>query len=350
MRRIILYSLLLFVNLLWAQNEPPNITYYGKLDMINHVKLSEMDYEVVYEIELIEKDIIRAKSKLEYIQSRLIGLEKILEVSRDFEDIYIKAERKYNKSKEKQLFLINDIEEYISIENGLLYNIYNGQLKQKKIIDLSPDKKLLKNLKEEANNYSDLARLQINEAYSNISYEKIAEAMKTSNLLYEKAINKQRMALSHCLDVALENTDKSDKIVLFAKNDSGGQDTIAKNSGNASLLELVNAKPNINKHIVFKIQLGAFGAKVDKTKFYKLGFMTFYKHDTDYNKVLVGSYYSYRAALKARNVIVNTTDSKDAFVVAYEKGNRITIEEAINKEDNTLEKAAYINYKNSFKK
>lgn len=349
MRRFVLYSLLLLANVLWAQNQSSKTTYFGKLDMINHIQMSDLDLEVVYEIELIEKDITRAKTRLEYTQNRLNGLEKILEVSRDFEDIYSKAEKKYNKSKEKQLFLINDIEEYISIENGLLYNIYAVQLKKSKLIDKGDDKKLVRNLKSEADNYSDLARLQINEAYSNISYEKIAEAMKTSNLLYEKAINKQRLALSHCLSIALENEGAEGRTMLFANKEFSKNDSLAINPENASHLKQVDDKPIINKHIVFKIQLGAFDAKIDKSKFYKLGFMTFYKHDKDFNKVLVGSYYSYRAALKARNVIVNTTDSKDAFVVAYENGTRITIEEAINREDNTLEKAAYINYKNSFK-
>ncbi|MGP8216692.1 MAG: hypothetical protein ACLQQ4_14100 [Bacteroidia bacterium] len=91
----------------------------------------------------------------------------------------------------------------------------------------------------------------------------------------------------------------------------------------------VSAIPvNKQKGLFFTVQIGAFKSPVTVDKLYGLTPLFAHTAPTGLIRYNCGIYSSEATALTAKNAIVNKTPVKDAFVVAYYNGERISIAEA----------------------
>jgi hypothetical protein len=384
MRNIFIIIFVIFLSFgLLAQNQSKNTKYTGQLDILNHLQLSEDEEDVLYEILLIDEDIKFAEREIAFTTRRISELKEICKLSAEFEDIQAKADRKYNRSLQFVSFLKSDLEEYRSIEKKLIYEIYANQLlnntnglKFKKNAEV-------KKLKKEAEMLNAYAEQTLNSFDQYLTDQQIVDSLSRMNCLYTKAIDKQRAALAICLNISMDTSVDCEKNanMLMADNDFAMNIEVMENEEEyyeepvvnevsynevlivdnnieegSSLLDIsqtasdkaldIDQLSELNQNITYKVQVGAFYSSVDKSDFKGLNPINIEESEDDFSKVMVGSYYSYKAAMKAREILIKTTNYNDAFVVAYENDNRISLAEAIGKMNNSSDKEAYISFKN----
>ncbi len=369
MKKIAIITFLLIANLIFAQEKTVVKKYSGKLDMINYISLTDNEKDVVKEITQLETDISNSQKDLIYTQTQLVELEKIAKLSSEFNDIKAKAERKYSRAKDYVSFLENDIEEYKNIQNSLLYNLYLSQLQDRNMKKKAKDKLSYTKAKSESQKLSANAQASIEASYDDVNEEDVVKKLHYANDIYKEAILKQRTALALCYNAQLdaEESVKTNAITVpevqladVQQKENTSLDSGKEINDAKSILDIAQAEPKIivenhakptnikiRSNIVYKVQVGAFWSKVDTRNFKGLKPVAEVENGSDYNRVLVGAYFSYSAAVKSREILVNTTNYKDAFVVAYKDGERITIEQAMNQIDDSKEKQLYFSYRNT---
>ncbi len=369
MKNIIIITFILIANMIFAQEKTADKRYSGQLDMINYLSLSDDDKDVVREIIQLETDISNSQSDLIDIKNQLVELGKIAQLSSEFSDIKAKAERKYSRTMNYAVFLENDIEEYKNIQNSLLYNLYLSQIQDRNMRKKANDKSSYSKAKSESLKLSANAQAVIEASYDEVNEEDVIKKLHYANDIYKEAILKQRTALALCYNAELDSEEPviTNEIMLPDEQIASVQDKESSNPiqkeetmETESILDIAQVdtrKTNdkivnptnikVRSNIVYKVQVGAFWSKVDTQSFKGLKPVAEVENGSDFNRVLVGSYFSYSAAVKSREILVNTTDYNDAFVVAYKNGERITIEQAMNQIDDSKEKQLYFSYRNT---
>lgn len=121
-----------------------------------------------------------------------------------------------------------------------------------------------------------------------------------------------------------------------ASNTTTNNTTNNTTNTNTSNTANTSSQPNpmpIEDGVVFKVQIGAFREEVPleiANKFLKIAKKGIknYKDDNGLTIYSVGSYKSYDEALTIKNEVIAEADIKDAFIVAYNNGKKISVEEA----------------------
>ncbi len=108
----------------------------------------------------------------------------------------------------------------------------------------------------------------------------------------------------------------------------------AKKAEKKSPVRKVTPQPQkIQAGIIYHVQIGAFSKKkmtVDKlSKRFRISETIFSEMHEGFNKFMVGDHIEYRQARDHREILINTNKIKTAFVVAYNNGKRITVQEAL---------------------
>ncbi len=85
------------------------------------------------------------------------------------------------------------------------------------------------------------------------------------------------------------------------------------------------------KGLVYKIQVGFFSNQLPEAHFDGIFPLASEQIDNVYFRYTAGSFSAYQEAKNALKEI-NNKGYKDAFIIAYFDGNKITISEALNKE------------------
>jgi hypothetical protein len=378
-----------FFSILMAQKSQFKLIYQGKLDVLNHLSLSEDEEFVLDEILLLNDDIRMAEREIAFTSKRIEELKQICSLSNEFEDIKTKADKKYKRSLGFVSYLESDLEEYRSIENKLLYQIYANQLTEKTRTLKYKKNPEVKKFKKEAERLNSIAEKTLKIVNSELSDIQLVDSLKKMNCLYSQAIDNQREALAICLNIELKkeqtcqkkyNTDfnsvyadiinievmdneeerfedmdlvniynlQKDEAQIQTKPQVQDKSSVIVEDNRSSLLDIsqaasmkrldINHQDHINKNIVYKVQVGAFYSDVNKNDFKGLDPIMI-DNDEDFSKVMVGSYFSYKAAMKSRHILINTTEYKD--------NKRIPLSEAINQLNDSSDKQAYMTFKNT---
>jgi len=360
-----------------SQNNTSQKKYLGNLDMMKFIPLNEDEKDILYEIRLVNEDLEKSKTELSLSERKIIELEHISELSSDFKDIRSKANRKNNKLKNRTVFLKSDIQEFESINNKLIYNIYEHKLSNKAFLQHSQNVKTVRGYIKKAKHSYKIAEkydLRIDTTSSDLEYIK---ALAKVNKAYDEAILNQRYAIALCsnLDLAVidASTPKEENKKLLADKNASKKERkkakkISKKEDNKSITNnyLASTEENTNpiikstsnnttenhckkitdENIVFRIQVGAFINEVKKEKLNGLSPIFIDNSDPIFNKVLIGEHHSYRSAIRALRIIQQTTEYKDAFLVAYCSGKRKPVKKVMEENINEEERMAYISYKN----
>lgn len=397
-KSVCLVSVLAIVSMAQSQN---TTNYSGQLDVLNYLNITEENQKVIDEIIGLEKEINLSNCDIAALKLQIDELSKIKNLSSEYDGVKVKAEKKIEKNHEIISFMKSDIEEYKSVCNKLLYNLYSTEIekefKHKKIysdIDINNYRNQAENLKTRAI-YIDLIQ------ESELPNQQIFDSLVQMNRYFELAIENQRAALALCYKIEIPcmasakviNDKPTTKIVpldystlavaneeevivedfdfLHAENTetvlsvTESTPTVAiidslecsKDELKVSLIDIQkicnitidSMLMNKTQSLVFKIQIGAFVNKVDEKEFKGLSPLVVEQSLNGYDKVMVGVFKSYKAALQTCEVIKKTGDYKDAFVVAYYQKQRISIKQALELMDDTSEKDAYISFKSTGK-
>ncbi len=369
-----------------GQSDISTKKYDGNLDMMKYIHLNLDEKDILYEIRLINQDIKNSKEELAYSKNKIIELNHISSLSKDFKDIHSKANRKNSRLKTRSIFLKSDIEEFLSINNNLIYNIYEQELRAKSFLQKSKNIKTVRSYIKNANKSYKIAEKHSKKADNNCSSnEDYINSLAKANKAYNNAIKNQRYAIALCsnIDIAIidANTPNQKNINLAQNNSKAAPINNAVNQKEENIEAITSApkytnsrseeltasilstgtsntgKTNngtetycakiIDKDIIFRIQIGAFINVVNKEQLNNLAPLFIDKSDQTFNKVLVGEHRSYRSAIKALRIIQQTTEYKDAFLVAYCSGKREPVKRIMGNGINEQERIAYINYKNN---
>jgi len=269
--------------------------------------------------------------------------------------------------------LVSDIEEFLSINKKLIYNIYSEKLNDKMFLQKSKDVNTVRDYIRNAEEYYTQAESYMSNIDTTNSDEKFVRSMRSANLAYNQAITMQRRAIALCsnidlnipentftsistYDVPVDNTAQNSTLQNNNEesiNNSSNPEVLASTVNSQMTLEnavdfIDNNSKTINQDIVFRIQIGAFINKVNKNDLNGLSPLFIDRSDPKFEKVLIEEHYSYRSAIAALRVIKQTTPYKDAFVVVYCSGERRPIACVMQENNiNEVEKNAYITYKNN---
>ena len=368
-----------------SQNKITQKKYNGNLDMMNYISLNEDEKDILYEILLVKEDLEKTEQELTASERKINELNRIVTLSKEFKDIHSKANRKNNKLRERTVFLKSDIQEFQSINNKLIYNIYEQKLNNKSFLQHSKNVKTVRSYVKKAKHSYKIAE-KYDQKIDNINNDnEYIKTLEKANEAYKQAILNQRYAIALCsnLDLAFvdantpktpndnlaqnnppktvvkKNSVKSEvKAKKATPNDTPekiAKETLATNSVKTEVEnadKITNTTQNhcpkiTDENIVFRIQIGAFINDVDKNKLNGLTPLFIDNSDKIFNKVLVGEHRSYRSAIRALRIIQQTTEYKDAFLVAYCSGKRKPVKKVMEENINEEERMAYISYRNN---
>jgi len=337
--------------------EKNNKKYVGNFDMLTYTNLTSEDEELLYEISLIENELTFFNEYLNQSKDKLREYELLIGPSE--EDASARLKRKYRKTKLDILYTQSDIEESNLLVKQLLYSLYDKKIKEDKIASSGNDSREIRlNIKDAKDIYGMVKdySLLINEKDD---IEDINRVLSSANDTYDKAIEKQRMAIAGANMVALyddKKIDESDFENFFTANNTVRKESVEDNQNIVASVEnsLLDIEPIevtssreqcVNENIVFRIQIGAFLNHVNSDEIHGLSPIVIDESNIEYSKVLVGEHYSYKSALMALRVIRNTTEYKDAFVVVYCDGERKSIANVMNSNKDNFDMSAYNSYK-----
>ncbi|GAB4282202.1 MAG: hypothetical protein Kow0068_06780 [Marinilabiliales bacterium] len=366
--------------------------------IIKNLKLNSKEKEIAENAFEYLYDAIDWITEANSLEADINTLKSIINLSEKFNSINIKAKKKYESYTKYQTGLQYDALEYFELGHSLLFDLYKkhidkSQLKEKYLVDSAYyhfnvashiRENVYKNIDYElgiyhlykATYYEYQALKEVEYAiclqnnikldYNYFNTDFIAEYKTISNNLYGKNLvaditpldNKENyIKQSDNLQVySNSNSISSEKVfdnnlpannytkenINDVNNDKENYEILALNySGNNESKEL-NEKINTNEplyyNVVFKIQIGAFKNNVDESIFH--GLKPLSKDYSDKNfacKYLVGNYYSYKVAKDVKDIIINTTPYKDAFIVAYVNGERTDINYALKQIESDIE-------------
>ncbi|MBN2668683.1 MAG: SPOR domain-containing protein [Bacteroidales bacterium] len=359
-RLLILFIFTCFINFAQTHTKQSIVKQYQYV--FNKLKLTEDQQDMLYEMVLIENDI--EKISLELEKNKKLQKELTLLLSSENDHVRIRSVKKLEKAKNYEYFLLFDIQEYTNMEQMIAYQIFSNQIKIG--TSKSGNRNKVKIINKEAQMQVYTANQNLKQISSDLTDEQFVAKMKEVNKQYEKAIQLQSKALELCYNIYTPQTttkepsnlnpllvEESKAIPLMPNEDEPDVDLdklyaqiheISLNDSVASnklysLLDItvcnsksilgIEQEPEIKKEIVFKVQVGAFYSDVKTNQFIGLSPIELDNTDSEYTKVVVGHYHSFKAAQKARDIICRNTNYKDAFVVAYIDGNRVTMTQAM---------------------
>lgn len=126
-----------------------------------------------------------------------------------------------------------------------------------------------------------------------------------------------------------QETSLQEKINNKVDNSSNNNEEKTENEIKKEAAKVTNT-PAPETGIAYKIQVGAFRENISIDKFkkkYKLNDKIELENHEGWSKLITGSFNEYKSARNKRNSV--RTNVKTAFVTAYNKGSRITVQEAL---------------------
>ena len=348
-----------------GQNLKSTATNNIKQFLFNQLTLNSQQKAIVSEIaqnQIELKDMLQTQDS---ITTALQELYKIKEISGRFSDIYRRTVRKIKSLESELADLQYDIESYKEITCNMAYQVYKMEL----------DPKAIRKAKDKAEVKQQLTKSEYFAGRANTIIDKLNEAdddntlnlLRQANKFAEQAINSQEQALALCYNLELpkQNINQPSAEKLFADNsqnkieESENQPEINRQStenNNVSSSQVLASNDSFSdyqpkqiavttekKRIIYRVQIGAFVNEISEDEF--VGLRPLSKDDSDqapFVKYMVGNYTSFKAAEKAKEIIIRNTEYKDAFIVAYDENQRIPLSAALSED---YESAKYLSDK-----
>ena len=323
-------------------SESEQLLLQVKCDQIaKYIDLSAREKKILTEIKLLFaegkqclKDADRVDNEIGESLAYVYNSDEL--ISRN-----IRNERKIKRQENCELSFRYDAEELFEIANRLLFKIYEAHYSTVEVLNSSQgsERQKILDLYNEAHALYSKAKISEDIAQYNLDYNTGLDYLKKSNYLIRESIKKFEQIFS-IVDsipvIKVVNTTLFVKSEIIPKIKEVKVGTIIKPIktpiitvfGSGDTKKDTDSKfPKLNEMIVYKVQVGAFAQKINVNEFHGLVPLT--EDNTDqkkYTKFMVGKYYSYKAATKAKNIITATTKYSDAFVVAYKNGKRVVID------------------------
>ncbi len=307
--------------------------------IINKFKLTPKEKELLKEIKQLASEAKQWLEEAEDVNKEVENLEKIIEISKPFKDIHSKAVRKATRYKEYEMALRYDAEEFLEMSSSLLFNVYENHIPTYEEIlagNFDNHQKIIE-LNKEAQELFKKAKKHQDKAYNDFNCKVGLQCLKKANTLELEALKKQELAFAMYFKIVDSGYEEPSELLANTTSQADEKTTRECNhDNNVEKEENTNidehnkpVKNNVAKNkIIFKVQVGAFVNNVKKEEFHGLSPLSA-DENNGFTKYMVGEYYSYKAACKSKEIIRNTTDYKDAFVVVYVNGKRIPVDVAL---------------------
>lgn len=339
MKTLFIIVLIVFCSALSAQQ----IKDKRQSEILKSLNLSDKDMEMIrMACEMLDESL-ECMKEAGKARTKVMELNKIMEVSGDFRDIHAKAKKRALRYTSYIISLQVDAIECMEIRNGVLLSVY-----EKHYSDVKETTGKVAGSEFHVSN-SEVAEL-IREARAirdkvdrkfNI-YDHIDDLL-TANDLELKAISIYEGYYADVFNVRQSANNDIYYALSFEKQDKSGQPSytdielltiIADNNENRD--EIIENDdpiivPEVSRpaNIIYKVQVGAFCNPVNESVFNGLNPVSKDDDDEFFTKYMVGQYSSYKAACNAKEMIIFGTEYKDAFIVAYVDGKRVPLNETV---------------------
>ncbi|MBN2682906.1 MAG: hypothetical protein JXR58_10385 [Bacteroidales bacterium] len=321
-----------FINCnVFSQNPPDNTNNAKKIreSFSNHKKL----IYVLDEVDYIRNEAIEEIQNAAQNRSNAKELNATINLLAKFPEVKEKAERELKKLNNKCFETGIDALEYFEMANDLQFTQYKEVLSE---IESSEDIKFVKQAKkliEEANKIFNQAKELRTKAYVESNESKMLKTMIEAQKLEELAISKQEIAFSLLLNfqfldmepwyAKVETCFLKSKYETTENKEQIAEKPIEKTENIEDLDYIIEKSENsLAEKTIFKIQVGAFIGKVNEKEFSGIQPISIENIPNGFTKYLVGEYNSIEVARHAQKIL-RQTGFTDAFVVAYQNGDRL---------------------------
>ena len=371
MKKTILLGIIFLAGIFLSYGQKKQNKYLESTTLAQQLKLSIDEKDIMIDIMDLDEDTKELDSLYNSVSGKITQLNKLKENAKAFSDLENRINKKIKRFNKRAMSYTCESEESKNMESYLLYDIYRHHLQKSKKQQKGKSKRQIeKYVKKAVALYKKSTDLidQLGSSNNPASIKTLKQSNKyiIQSLLYQQ----QALALAYKLEIPdiydEEKVKKKDKILLaemqkntqieneltkeemqnaVASIDNSVTETNTKNQTIEETLKTVDCASQ-KETVVYKIQVGAFLNKIDESKFKGL-----YPISKDINnnrhltKYVVGKYMTYQSALKSKSIIAKTSVFKDAFVVAYVNGQRISLKEAIDKSGDENDLKMYLSYK-----
>jgi len=371
MKKTILLGIIFLAGIFLSYGQKKQNKYLESTTLAQQLKLSIDEKDIMIDIMDLDEDTKELDSLYNSVSGKITQLNKLKENAKAFSDLENRINKKIKRFNKRAMSYTCESEESKNMESYLLYDIYRHHLQKSKKQQKGKSKRQIeKYVKKAVALYKKSTDLidQLGSSNNPASIKTLKQSNKyiIQSLLYQQ----QALALAYKLEIPdiydEEKVKKKDKILLAEKQkntqieneltkeemqnavasiDNSVTETNTKNQTIEETLKTVDCASQ-KETVVYKIQVGAFLNKIDESKFKGL-----YPISKDINnnrhltKYVVGKYMTYQSALKSKSIIAKTSVFKDAFVVAYVNGQRISLKEAIDKSGDENDLKMYLSYK-----
>jgi len=371
MKKTILLGTIFLAGIFLSYGQNNKKQYLEATTLAKQLKLNIDEKDIMIDIMDLDYDARELDSLHNSISEKIIQLKKLKENAKAFSDLENRINKKLRRYNKKAMSYTCESEESKNMESYLLYDIYRHHLQKSKKQQKGKAKKQIDQYVKKAvefykkstdlidqggndNNPTSIKKLKESNKYITLSLQSQQQALALAyNLKIPDIYDEERTTKKEKTLLAKNNSEKTNNDVL-SKEDiqnavaSIDNNVMEQNTKNQSLEENLKTVDCASQKetVVYKIQVGAFLNKIDDSKFKGL-----YPISKDINnnqhltKYVVGKYMTYQSALKSRNIITRTSEFKDAFVVAYVNGKRISLKEAIDKSGDENDLKMYLSYK-----
>ena len=371
MKKNVLLGIIFLSGIFLSYGQKNQSKYLEATTVAQQLKLNLDEKDLMIDIMDLDEDSKELDSLYYSISEKIKQLKKLKENAKAFSDLENRINKKLKRFNKRAMSYTCESEESKNMESYLLYDIYRHHLqKSKKQLKGKNKKEIEKYVKKAVALYKKSTELI--DQLGNSNNPTSIKILKQSNKYVIQSLQYQQQALALAYNLKIpdiydeEKSKKKDKVLLAEKEKA------VENEKKLTKEEMQNAVASIDNNIVevntnnqtieenlktvdcasqketvvYKIQVGAFLNKIDESKFKGL-----YPISKDVNnnqhltKYVVGKYMTYQSALKSKNIIAKTSAFKDAFVVAYVNGKRISLKEAIDKSGDENDLKMYLSYK-----